>query len=89
MEKRSEDSGDRLLGHCTEYGDDGLEESRGRQTQSLRSWLRANALLLLIFLLLLYVAILQTVELSSKLSKCTPSKHGEIGDEHFSMSTVE
>ncbi|XXH04144.1 hypothetical protein Hte_010557 [Hypoxylon texense] len=34
MEKHSEDSGDRLLGRCAVYSDDGLEEPRDAQRQS-------------------------------------------------------
>ncbi|KAI1764095.1 hypothetical protein GGR53DRAFT_494963 [Hypoxylon sp. FL1150] len=84
MEKRSEDSEDRLLGH-SRFSDDGLEESQDRQRLHTRSWLRNNILSILISVLISYIAILQTIQLSSRSSKCAATHHGEIDDEHFTL----
>ncbi|KAL7622857.1 hypothetical protein AAE478_006536 [Parahypoxylon ruwenzoriense] len=82
MGKHSEESGDRLLEQSSEFGDDGLEETRRRHSRSARSWLPTNFISIAIFLLLLYIAILQTVEVTSK---CALPRKSVIGDEHFTL----
>lgn len=82
MEKHSEESGEHLLGHRDEYSDDELKGSKGRQPRSASSWLRTNFPLVLILLVLLYIAVLQTIELSWKSTRCPSSKSWGTSDDH-------
>ncbi|KAI1412076.1 hypothetical protein F5Y13DRAFT_180423 [Hypoxylon sp. FL1857] len=71
MEKHSEDSQDPLLPHSVEGGsihprNTSSEQKDGRQP--IRLWLRTNALLLTIFVLLLYIAIALTVDVAVRLA---------------------
>ncbi|KAI2618100.1 hypothetical protein GGR54DRAFT_184508 [Hypoxylon sp. NC1633] len=83
MEKHFDESGFRLLRRSSEYIGDELGESGIRQRRSVLSWLRINALSLGIFLLLLYIAILQTIELLLGSSKCAASSHNKVNNEHI------
>ncbi|KAI2466190.1 hypothetical protein F4781DRAFT_434654 [Annulohypoxylon bovei var. microspora] len=67
MEKLSEESRDPLLRHSTEESIiplDNVSSDRRNGRQTIRSWLRGNALFLAILVLLLYIAILLTIDLA-------------------------
>ncbi|KAI0381275.1 hypothetical protein F5Y04DRAFT_255148 [Hypomontagnella monticulosa] len=89
MEKHSEESRDPLLCQSPEEGAIRLHDSSGEHENSCqpaRTWLRANALLLAIFFLLLYIAVALTVEIALRFTGLTPSpktSHGytaSLGD---------
>ncbi|KAI5861117.1 hypothetical protein GGS23DRAFT_606346 [Durotheca rogersii] len=82
MEKHAEGSQDCLLGPPSECGDNEPGGIGSRHTCSERSWLRTNAISLAILSLLVYIATLQTIGLSSK---CPPWKDDVVGDEHLSL----
>ncbi|KAI0846170.1 hypothetical protein F5Y00DRAFT_264889 [Daldinia vernicosa] len=65
MEKGSTESRDRLLGE-TEYMDANFRSSDESKT-SIRRWIRNNAFLLVIFVLLLYIAIVLTIDSAARL----------------------
>ncbi|KAI0113113.1 hypothetical protein F4814DRAFT_449560 [Daldinia grandis] len=65
MEKGSTESRDRLLGE-TEYVDAKFRSS-DESKSSIRRWIRSNVLLLVIFVLLLYIAIVLTIDSAARL----------------------
>ncbi|KAI1385646.1 uncharacterized protein F4822DRAFT_350352 [Hypoxylon trugodes] len=82
MEKHSEDSQDPLLRQSTEEDvihscDSSSEHKNGRQP--IRTWLRSNALLLVILVLLLYIAIALTADVALRFAArpSQPSSHDE------------
>ncbi|KAI0835922.1 hypothetical protein F5Y06DRAFT_299022 [Hypoxylon sp. FL0890] len=78
MEKHSEDSQDPLLRHSAEESstihlrDSSSEQKNGRLP--IRLWLRANALLLAAFILLLYVAIALTIDIAMRFAGLPPKQ---------------
>ncbi|KAI1139317.1 hypothetical protein F5Y05DRAFT_344466 [Hypoxylon sp. FL0543] len=77
MEKHSEDSQDPLLRPSAEESSIHLRNSSSEQkngSRSIRLWLRANALLLTIFVLLLYVAIALTVDIAVRFAGLPPKQ---------------
>lgn len=83
MEKGSTESRDRLLGE-TEYIDAKFRTSDESKT-SIRRWIRNNALLLVIFMLLLYIAIFLTIDSAARLG----TQQQCLGaDKHFSMGCL-
>ncbi|OTA99026.1 hypothetical protein M426DRAFT_325487 [Hypoxylon sp. CI-4A] len=79
MEKHSQESQDPLLPQPTE---ENSIHVRKDGHQSIRSWLRANGLLIAIFSLLLYIATALTIDLAVKFSERVPKHHDSalLGD---------
>ncbi|KAI1455334.1 hypothetical protein F4805DRAFT_436434 [Annulohypoxylon moriforme] len=75
-------SRDHLLEHCTDCCKEEYGESRGNQSWSAQSWLRANAIPLFVLLVLLYIAIIQTIKIQTE---GILSKPVEIHNKHFSL----
>lgn len=77
MEKHSEDSQDPLLPHSADGSSIQPQNPSGEQRngcQPIRLWLRANALLIAIFFLLLYVAIALTVDIAVRFAGLPPKQ---------------
>ncbi|KAI0383344.1 hypothetical protein F5Y04DRAFT_287487 [Hypomontagnella monticulosa] len=77
----SNDSGERLLGSYTE-GSNYREELRFKGRSSACSWLKSNALSLLALIVLLYVAVIETINISLSYAR---SNNNEIEDQRPSL----
>ncbi|CAJ2502237.1 Uu.00g096310.m01.CDS01 [Anthostomella pinea] len=87
MENYSSESKDRLLEQADGYSDSHFDGSTERHNSRLAgSWIRTNALSLAILALLLYIAVLQTVDIASKRAEPKESINDDVHDAHSTLA---